>query len=115
MLYVECDLKPDHATHGGASQDCGVPLEPFTIHDLRRTGSTLLNEMGFNRDWIEKCLAHEEGRSSCSIYNKAEYAEQRRHMLQEWTDMVDAWVNEQAYVPRLIPENVVAPMLSAAV
>ncbi len=81
----------------------GVPLEPFTIHDLRRTGSTLLNEIGFNRDWIEKCLAHEEGRSSRSVYNKAEYAEQRRHMLQEWAYMVDAWINEQTYVPKRAP------------
>ena len=31
------------------------------------SGSTLLNEIGFNRDWIEKCLAHEDGRSSRSI------------------------------------------------
>ncbi len=72
----------------------GLPLEPFTVHDLRRTGSTLLNEIGFNRDWIEKCLAHADGRSSRSIYNKAEYAEQRRHMLQEWANMVrclDRW------------------------
>ncbi|MBB5442221.1 hypothetical protein HDG38_000817 [Paraburkholderia sp. WSM4177] len=41
-------------------------------------------------DWIEKCLAHEDGRS---IYNKAEYAEQRRHMLQEWANMVDARID----------------------
>ncbi len=51
----------------------GLPLEPFTVHDLRRTGSTLLNELGFNSDWIEKCLAHEDGRSSRGVYNKAEY------------------------------------------
>lgn len=31
----------------------GLPLEPFTVRDLRRTGSTLLNEIGFNRDWVE--------------------------------------------------------------
>ncbi|AJG19767.1 Integrase [Cupriavidus basilensis] len=62
----------------GRAKTAGLPLEPFTVHDLRRTGSTLLNEVGFNRDWIEKCLAHEEGRSSRSVYNKAEYAEQRR-------------------------------------
>lgn len=73
----------------------GLPLEPFTVHDLRRTGSTLLNEIGFNRDWIEKCLAHEDGRSSRSIYNKAEYADQRCHMLQEWANMVDAWIDGQ--------------------
>ena len=85
------------------AKTAGVPLEPFTVHDLRRTGSTLLNEAGFNRDWIEKCLAHEEGRSSRSIYNKAEYAEQRRHMLQEWANMVDAWAEGGAYTSTLFP------------
>ena len=92
----------------------GLPLEPFTVHDLRRTGSTLLNEVGFNGDWIEKCLAHEEGRSSRSVYNKAEYAEQRRHMLQEWADMVDAWSDGRTHVPKLLPEHVAVPVLSAA-
>lgn len=82
----------------------GLPLEPFTVHDLRRTGSTLLHELGFNRDWIEKCLAHEDRRSSRSIYNKAEYAEQRRRMLQEWADMVDAWIDERAHMPKLLPD-----------
>lgn len=77
----------------------GLPLDSFTVHDLRRTGSTLLNEAGFNGDWIEKCLAHESGRSSRSIYNKAEYAEQRRHMLQEWANMVDAWAVDERYTP----------------
>ncbi|MES3028443.1 MAG: tyrosine-type recombinase/integrase [Pseudomonadota bacterium] len=81
----------------------GLPLEPFTVHDLRRTGSTLLNELGFNSDWIEKCLAHEDGRSSRGVYNKAEYELQRRHMLQEWSDILDAWVEGKKRVPVLIP------------
>lgn len=76
-----------------------LALEPFTVHDLRRTGSTLLNEAGFNGEWIEKCLAHQEGRSSRAIYNKAEYAEQRRHMLQEWANMIDAWAAGNGYTP----------------
>ena len=45
----------------------GLPLQAFTVHDLRRTASTLLNELGFNSDWIEKCLAHEDGRSSRGV------------------------------------------------
>ncbi len=81
----------------------GLPLESFTVHDLRRTGSTLLNELGFNSDWIEKCLAHEDGRSSRGIYNKAEYEHQRRHMMQEWSNLVDAWVAGQKYMPTLYP------------
>jgi integrase len=83
----------------------GLPLEPFTVHDLRRTRATLLNELGFNSDWIEKCLAHEDGRSSRGVYNKAEYEVQRRHMMQEWSDVVDAWVNGKKYVPILIPSS----------
>jgi len=81
----------------------GLSLEAFTVHDLRRTGSTLLNELGFNSDWIEKCLAHEDGRSSRGIYNKAEYEHQRRHMMQEWSNLVDAWVAGQKYTPTLYP------------
>ncbi|MCA0279155.1 MAG: tyrosine-type recombinase/integrase [Proteobacteria bacterium] len=81
----------------------GLPLEPFTVHDLRRTGSTLLNELGFNSDWIEKCLAHEDGRSSRGVYNKAEYEHQRRHMMQEWSNLLDAWVLGQKYRPMLLP------------
>jgi len=87
------------------AQDAGLPLEPFTVHDLRRTGSTLLNELGFNRDWIEKSLAHEDRRSSRGVYNKAEYADQRRHMMQEWADMIDAWVIGEKRKPVHIPDN----------
>jgi integrase len=83
----------------------GLPLEPFTVHDLRRTGSTLLNELGFNSDWIEKCLAHEDGRSSRGVYNKAEYEPQRRHMLQEWADTVDAWIVGRKHIPALFPPD----------
>ena len=72
----------------------GVEVEHFTVHDLRRTASTLLHEAGFNTDWIEKCLAHEQ-RGVRAVYNKAEYAEQRRDMLQQWADMVDGWIEKE--------------------
>ena len=87
------------------AKESNLPLEPFTVHDLRRTGSTILNELGFNGDWIEKCLAHEDGCSSRGVYNKAEYAEQRRHMLQEWADMIDAWVAGESHTPTLLPPS----------
>ena len=32
--------------------EANLPLEPFTVHDQRRTGSTILNEEGFNSDCI---------------------------------------------------------------
>lgn len=72
------------------AQKDGKPLGKFGPHDLRRTASTLLHEAGYNSDWIEKCLAHEQ-RGVRAIYNKAEYGEQRRQMLQDWADMIDQW------------------------
>jgi len=88
-----------------------LPVEPFTVHDLRRTASTLLNELGFNSGWIEKCLAHEDGRSSRGVYNKAEYEVQRRHMMQEWSDIVDAWVAGEKHMPVLSPPSMTLPLL----
>jgi len=73
-----------------AARENGKPLADFCPHDLRRTASTLLHEAGFNTDWIEKCLAHEQ-KGVRAVYNKAEYAQQRREMLQAWADMVDGW------------------------
>lgn len=76
----------------------GLALDDFSVHDLRRTGSTHLHESGFSSDWIEKCLAHEQ-RGVRAVYNKAEYADQRREMLQAWADMVDAWNKGAKVVP----------------
>jgi len=69
----------------------GHTLDKFGPHDLRRTASTLLHEAGYNSDFIEKALAHEQ-KGVRAVYNKAEYSEQRRSMLQDWADMVDGWV-----------------------
>ncbi|MAA82644.1 MAG: integrase, partial [Hyphomonas sp.] len=50
-------------------------------------------------------LAHEDRRSSRGVYNKAEYADQRRHMMQEWADMIDAWAAGETRKPNIIPES----------
>ena len=72
------------------AQKDGKELGKFGPHDLRRTASTLLHEAGYNTDWIEKCLAHEQ-KGVRAVYNKAEYREQRTAMLQDWADMIDGW------------------------
>jgi integrase len=68
-------------------------LEPMTIHDLRRTASTLLHEKGFSGDVIEKALNHSI-RGVRAIYNRAEHAGERKRMLQWWADFLDALMNE---------------------
>jgi len=72
-------------------------MEPLTIHDLRRTGATLLTEHGFNKDVIEKALSHEH-EGIRAVYIVAEYAEQRKKMLQWWSDYVDGLINESKVI-----------------
>lgn len=66
----------------------GQEIPAFTIHDLRRTASTLLHEQGWPSDVVEKALNHTIG-GVRGVYNRAEYSEQRREMLQAWSDYID--------------------------
>jgi integrase len=72
-------------------------MDPFTIHDLRRTASTQLSEHGWAENVIEKALSHEKG-GVAGIYNRAEYAVERKKMLQWWADYVNAIVTEEKVI-----------------
>lgn len=63
-------------------------------HGMRHTASTILNEHGFNRDHIEKQLAHVEKNKVRGIYNHAEYLEDRRKMMQWWADHMEKLVKK---------------------
>jgi integrase len=67
----------------------GYGKEDMTVHGFRSMASTLLNEQGYNRDWIERQLAHGERNSIRAAYNYAEYLPERRKMMQEWADYLD--------------------------
>lgn len=58
-------------------------------HGIRATASTILNELGYNSDYIEKQLAHVERNSVRGAYNHAKYLTQRREMMQDWADYLD--------------------------
>jgi len=81
-----------HSTLNVAIRALGLEIADFVLHDFRRTASTHLHEAGFPADVVEKALAHTIG-GIRGIYNRAEYADQRRGMLQQWADMVDSWLN----------------------
>jgi integrase len=61
-----------------------------TGHGFRHLLSTELNGRGYNRDWIERQLAHGDQDEILDTYNHATYLEQRREMMQSWADSIDA-------------------------
>jgi integrase len=75
----------------------GQDVPAFTIHDLRRTASTLLHENGWPSDVVEKALNHTIG-GVRGVYNRAEYEPQRREMLQFWADYVEQLITTDKVV-----------------
>ena len=72
-----------------AIRSMGFTKDEMTVHGFRGMASTLLNEMGYNRDWIERQLAHSERDHVRAAYNYAEHLPERRRMMQEWADYLD--------------------------
>ncbi|HDT4634419.1 integrase [Klebsiella pneumoniae] len=59
-------------------------------HGLRSIASTALNEQGFPPDVIEAALAHVDKNEVRRAYNRSDYLEQRRPMMQWWADFIKA-------------------------
>ena len=77
------------ATVLNAIRRMGYAKDEMSTHGFRSLASTLLNELGYNRDWIERQLAHCERIDVRAAYNYAEYLPQRTKMMQEWADYLD--------------------------
>lgn len=62
----------------------------MTGHGWRTIASTWANENGYNRDAIERQLAHAPDDKIRAAYNRAEYLPERSKMLQDWADFLDS-------------------------
>jgi integrase len=67
----------------------GFTKDEMSGHGFRSMASTLLNEQGWNRDAIERQLAHAERNSVRAAYNYAEFMPERKKMMQHWADYLD--------------------------
>ncbi len=68
----------------------GYEREEMCIHGFRSIASTLLNESGrYRPDVIEAALAHTDKNQVRAAYNRAEYIEDRRVLMQDWADRLD--------------------------
>ncbi|BDY03816.1 integrase domain-containing protein [Ferrimonas sp. YFM] len=57
-------------------------------HGLRALASTTLNEAGFPPDLIESALAHADRNEVRAAYNRAQYVERRRPMMEWWSNQI---------------------------
>lgn len=76
----------------------GQEIEPWTVHDLRRTGATGMARLGVQPHIIEAVLNHASGHKSgvAGIYNRATYEPEKRAALVLWADHVMSVVDGRA-------------------
>lgn len=92
-------------TVNAALRYMGFSQEEMCGHGFRSMASTRLNEMGFRADVIEKQLAHEQRNSVRKVYNRAEYLDERRDMLQQWADYLDGLRGDNGQKPFSVEEE----------
>jgi integrase len=84
----------------GALRRMGYIGQDMTGHGFRSMASTLLNEQGWNRDAIERQLAHGERDAVRAAYNYAEHLPERRRMMQAWADYLEKLKNASGEAER---------------
>ncbi|KVR76116.1 tyrosine-type recombinase/integrase [Burkholderia vietnamiensis] len=71
----------------------------MTGHGFRGLAATALRELGYNRDVVERQMAHAERNQVTAAYVHAEYLPERRQMMQAWGDHLDQLKNGADVIP----------------
>lgn len=91
-------LSPDRCmsdnTINAALSYMGFGKDEILGHGFRAMASTLLNELGWPPDIVERQLAHAERNKVRAAYNRAQYMDERRKMMQAWADHLDTLKND---------------------
>jgi integrase len=77
----------------------GYAKDEMSGHGFRSMASTLLNEQGWNRDAIERQLAHAERNRVRAAYNYAEFMPERKQMMQAWADYLEGIKSGAKIIP----------------
>ena len=77
----------------------GYERGQMTAHGFRTLASTLLNEQGWPPDAIERQLAHAERDEVRGAYNRAQYLDERRQMMEAWANYLDGLRRTDNVIP----------------
>ncbi len=101
-------VKAELAAAGGTAEEIEkAKIEPFTLHDLRRTAATGMAGLRIAPHVVDRILNHVSGtiKGVAAIYNRHAYEDEREAALETWSRHV-----ESLYRP--LPDNVV-PLAAA--
>jgi integrase len=81
-----------------AGKPLPVEIEPWTVHDLRRTAATGMARLNIAPHVVDKVLNHVSGsiHGVAAVYNRFEYFDERRIALEAWGRYVENLVSPVA-------------------
>jgi hypothetical protein len=87
---------------GGGRHGAAIDLPEWVLHDLRRTATTGMAQLGIAPHVADRVLNHQAGtiRGVAAVYNRFEYLAERKAALEAWGRYVESLV-------RPAPSNVV--------
>ena len=82
----------------------GAPLPHWTIHDLRRTFITNVNELAFAQPHVTEAIVnHVSGKAKAGVagvYNRAQYLREKRDALEKWGRYLTGLVGSPLSTPQ---------------
>lgn len=76
-----------------AMRRLGWTGDEMTPHGFRAMASTIMDNMGYKQEWLERQLAHDEQNKVKAAYKRdlyLMYLPERKKMMQEWSDYLDS-------------------------
>lgn len=76
-----------------AMRRLGWTGDEMTPHGFRAMASTIMDNMGYKQEWLERQLAHDEQNKVKAAYKRdlhLMYMPERKKMMQEWSDYLDS-------------------------
>ena len=71
--------------------------DKLVAHGLRSVASTALHEKGYDSLLVEACLAHADENETRAAYNRSDYLEQRRPIMEWWSRFVNSSISNQYF------------------
>jgi integrase len=79
-------------------EDRNTNLEPWRVHDMRRTMASGMARAGIQLPVIERCLNHVSGSFAgiVGVYQRHSFADEKREAFQRWAEFVEGLVDGHA-------------------
>ena len=85
-----------------AMRRLGWTGDEMTPHGFRAMASTIMDDMGYKQEWLERQLAHHEPNKVKAAYKRKlylMYMPERKKMMQEWSDYLDSLRSGAKIIP----------------